>query len=180
MNELALLDAIQALHTPLLDGVMKFFTQIGNLGAIWAVFAGCLLLRRSTRRLGLFMLLALGAEALVCSGILKHAFARPRPFTLVPGFELLIPRPDGSSFPSAHAASSFTALFFLWFSGHPALRRIAPAAAAIALLISFSRLYFYVHFPTDILAGAALGGAIGYAAAKLERSGALKSPWRDS
>ncbi|MCI5851909.1 MAG: phosphatase PAP2 family protein [Sutterellaceae bacterium] len=175
MNELPLLDAIQALHTPLLDSVMAFLTQIGNFGAVWALFACCLFLRRSTRRLGLFMFLALAAEALVCSGILKHAFARPRPFTLVPGFELLIPQPGGSSFPSAHAASSFTALFFLWFSGHPTLRRIAPGAAVLALLISFSRLYFYVHFPTDILAGAVLGGAIGYAAAKLGRSGVSKN-----
>lgn len=68
-----------------------------------------------------------------------------------------------ASFPSGHTAASFAAVFALKTAGSPLWK---PALAA-ALVIAFSRLYLYVHWPSDVLAGALLGAAVGWAGAKI-------------
>ena len=77
--------------------------------------------------------------------------------------ELLVAVPADASFPSGHTAASFAAVFALYFSGSPLWR----PAAVLASLIAFSRLYLYVHWPTDILGGILLGMAVGWLGAKL-------------
>ena len=73
-----------------------------------------------------------------------------------------VERPDGSnkhSFPSGHTAVSFAAVAALFFSGEKKLWKISLVAA---VLIAFSRLYLYVHYPTDILGGIVVGILAGY------------------
>ncbi|MFQ9847078.1 MAG: phosphatase PAP2 family protein, partial [[Clostridium] leptum] len=70
-----------------------------------------------------------------------------------PTVQQLIPLPSGSSFPSGHTASSFTAAWILW----KADRKFGAAGLALAVCIGFSRLYLFVHYPTDVLGGAVLG-----------------------
>ena len=75
--------------------------------------------------------------------------------------ELLTAAPTDASFPSGHTAASFAAVFALWASGSP----LWKPAAVLASVIAFSRLYLYVHWPTDILGGIVVGAAVGVAGA---------------
>ena len=69
----------------------------------------------------------------------------------------LVARPHGWSFPSGHTSSAFAAAFALWLQN----RRLGVPALVLAGFIGFTRMYLYVHFPTDILGGVALGLALG-------------------
>lgn len=74
----------------------------------------------------------------------------------------------GASFPSGHTAASFAAVFALKASGSP----LWKPALLWALLIAFSRLYLYVHWPSDVLGGAVLGAVVGWLGAKLAAAAA--------
>ena len=103
------------------------------------------------------MALALGLYMLAGHCALKPLFARPRPCDLRPEMLTLVARPHGWSFPSGHTSSAFAAAFALWLQN----RRLGVPALALAGFIGFTRMYLYVHFPTDILGGVALGLALG-------------------
>ncbi len=151
--EFALLEGIQKLHNPWLDQVMRGVTWLGNGGWFWCALALLFLLVKRTRRMGVSMLASLGLGALVGLVILKPLVARERPCWIDPSVELLIPVPRDFSFPSGHTSSSFAA----------------------SVSIGFSRMYLYVHFPTDVLAGAILGTisalAVNWLLKRLERWG---------
>jgi undecaprenyl-diphosphatase len=105
---------------------------------------------------------------------LKSATDRPRPYETLPAADPLIKATLGQSLPSGHAATSFAGavlLTYLW-------RRGAPFFFLLATAIAFSRIYVGVHYPTDVLAGAALGAAVGLAwiaaVRFLPRSGAAR------
>ena len=143
--EFTILDALQKLRCPVLDALAVFFNHTGAHGEIWIAFTAVLLAFRRTRRAGFAMALALGFYMLAGHCVLKPLFARPRPCDIRPEMLTLVARPNGWSFPSGHTASAFAAAFALW----------------LAAFIGFTRLYLYVHFPTDILGGIALGVAVG-------------------
>ena len=103
------------------------------------------------------MALALGFYMLAGHCALKPLFARPRPCDLRPEMLTLVARPHGWSFPSGHTSSAFAAAFALWLQN----RRLGIPALVLAGFIGFTRMYLYVHFPTDILGGVALGLALG-------------------
>lgn len=153
------MDLIQGLRTPAGDRIMCFVTSLGNGGMIWILLAVVLLLIPRTRRSGAVLLTALIFDVILCNGILKNAFARVRPCDVNTAVQLLIPRPDDYSFPSGHTAASFAAAAALFFAGE---RKLWKPALVLAVLIAFSRLYLYVHYPTDILGGILLGIACGY------------------
>lgn len=158
--ELMILDWIQTMRTPAGDAVMCFITRLGNAGIIWIVLAAALLLMPKTRKTGIVLTAALCIDLAVCNGILKHLFARIRPCDVNTQIQLLIARPEDFSFPSGHTAASFTSVAALYFSGQ---KKLWKPALALACLIAFSRLYLYVHYPTDILGGTLVGVAAGYA-----------------
>lgn len=144
---------------PLLDFLMPRITALGNGGLVWLAAAGGLLCTRKYRRQGIYLLAGLAAGVLVGNVFLKHLVARARPCWLDPGVSLLVPVPQDYSFPSGHTLSSFVGAAILTRTD----RRFGYAAIPLAVLIGFSRLYLYVHFPSDVLAGAVLGGCIGAA-----------------
>ena len=111
------------------------------------------------------MSVSLLTELLLCNVILKPAAARPRPFEVNMGVRLLIEAPKDFSFPSGHTGASFAAAAALFFAGS---RGWIPVGI-LAVLIGFSRLYLYVHYPSDVLAGALLGIAAGWFACRLVR-----------
>lgn len=167
--ELTFLDWIQAnLRTSVGDALMVAITYTGSAGAVWIALTAVLLARKKTRRYGAAVLCALLLSLLVCNLTLKPFVARTRPFALNSDVALLIAEPEDFSFPSGHTSSSFAAAAALYFSHW----RHWKWAAVWAALIAFSRLYLYVHFPTDVLAGAMLGLMFGGAGALLARKGA--------
>ena len=155
--ELQFLTALQGLHTPARDAVMLFFTRLGNAGFVWIALAAILLLFRRTRKAGCAMATALVLYLVAGDCILKPLFARPRPCDVNTAITILVKRPHGHSFPSGHTASAFAAAFALWLQN----RKLGVPALMLAAFIAFTRLYLYVHFPTDVLGGLVLGLALG-------------------
>ena len=159
--DFAILDFIREnIANPVLDVIMKIITHSGDAGIIWIAAALLCLIFKKTRKAGTCMAIALILVLLICNLTLKPIIARPRPFMLREEIELIISAPSGFSFPSGHTASSFAAAVGL-FIYH---KKLGIAALIWAFLIAFSRLYFCVHFPTDVLAGAVLGIAAGLGA----------------
>lgn len=155
----SILDFIQThLRSGVLDTLMVWITTLGNGGAVWLAIAAVLLTRKKTRRAGVCLLAAVAVTAVCCNLGLKPLIARPRPCDLDPSVPLLIARPTDFSFPSGHTAASFAAVAVLYYFRC----RYWYLAGILAVLIAFSRMYLYVHFPTDILAGALLGLMLGW------------------
>ena len=88
---------------------------------------------------------------------LKPLVARIRPCDVNTQVHLLIPRPHDFSFPSGHTMSSFASATVIL---HEHKKISGILSMVIAFFISFSRLYLYVHYPSDVLAGALIGLAI--------------------
>lgn len=164
--ELKILDLIQGIRTPLSDAVMCLITKLGNAGMLWIVLAAILLLIPKTRKTGVAVMAALCIDLVLCNGILKPLVGRIRPCDINTQVSLLIARPDDFSFPSGHTAASFAVVAALYLSGE---KKLWKPAFAIACLIAFSRLYLYVHYPTDILGGVFAGLAAGYMGVILNR-----------
>lgn len=151
-----ILDFIQThMRCAFLDAVMPLFTTLGNGGFLWLLLTGILLCLKTHRRRGAMLFGGLAAGFVVVNLLLKPLCARPRPSWLV-DVPLLIANPTDFSFPSGHTASSFIAAFLLT-AYRPRLGFIAIPAAT---LMAFSRLYLYVHFPSDVLGAVLLSGLI--------------------
>lgn len=152
--DFSILDFIQEyLRNDVLDSLMVFFSLIGEGGLVWFLIAIPMLFFKKSRVCGVVLILSMGVVLLLGEFILKNVFCRIRPCNVNAEIELLIKRPSSYSFPSGHTGSSFAAAtsVFLWN------KKIGICALVLAFLIAFSRLYNYVHFPTDVLAGMLLG-----------------------
>lgn len=147
--DFSILDAIQGLRCGFLDMLCPKMTMLGSGGFIWIVLTLCLLARKQSRTVGIMLAVGLLTGLIVGNGILKNLFARSRPCWLRPEVQLLIENPEDFSFPSGHTLSSFISVFILLF----AKNRLRYPALIIAAVIAFTRLYLYVHFPSDILSG---------------------------
>ncbi len=158
--ELAILDWIQAYgRYGFLDVILPFISSLCDHGEIWILLAAVLLAFRQTRRQGLAVSCGLTLDLIACNLLLKPLFGRIRPFAVNTAIELLTRAPGDASFPSGHTAASFAAVFALRYSGS----RLWKPALALAVVIALSRLYLYVHWPTDVAGGAVLGAAAGWA-----------------
>lgn len=155
--EFVFLDFIyQHLYHPISNTFMIFITYLGEFGWLWILWALLLLCKKKYRSYGILMLCSLLLTFLIGEICLKNIVGRVRPCDVQASLSILIPRPDGFSFPSGHAASSFTAAVILFHAN----RKWGICALVLASLIAFSRIYLYVHFPTDVLAGICLGAGI--------------------
>lgn len=157
--ELSVLDWIQTLHTPFLDKIMVFITRLGDAGIIWIVLSIVLLLIPKTRKSGAVMVVALVVDVLLCNIVLKNLVARTRPYDVNTGVHLLVAKLHDYSFPSGHTAASFTSVTALYLAGE---KKLWKFALVLACLIAISRLYLYVHYPTDVLGGILFGVISGY------------------
>ncbi len=164
--DLPILDWIRAnLTCPLLDAIFPAITHLGDAGAIWIALTVLLLLHPKHRQTGIEMAVALLMGLVICNLCMKPLFARMRPYDyqltqLGNTIHLLIPAESDFSFPSGHTIASFEAATVL-------LRRSRKAgipAMILASLIAFSRLYLYVHYPTDVLCSLFLGIGIAHLA----------------
>ena len=155
----------EVLRLPVLDGFMALFTQLGNAGLVWVGISLALLLFPRTRRMGLWALVALLLGLLCTNVVLKHLVGRTRPWLVVEGLTHLVVENDPLSFPSGHTCAAFAA-GSVW--ARFVERRWLKALCILqAVLMAFSRLYVGVHFPTDVLAGCAVGLFCGWLAWRL-------------
>lgn len=152
------------MHSVLLDKIMPVVTYLGNAGIVWIIIALALTLSRRHRVTGIMMICALVLCLIVGNLALKPLFARSRPCWINTGVRILIPNPRDFSFPSGHTLSSFAAATVLFLRN----KRWGLWALTLAALIAFSRLYLYVHFPSDVITGLVLGIVIAIMSVKAE------------
>ncbi len=150
------------LWCPVGDALMPRITHLGDGGIVWIALALMLLCIPKWRKTGLSMALALLMGLLVCNLWLKPMVGRLRPFDYQLQcygrvIELLIAAPKDFSFPSGHTIASFEAATVLLLRS----RKWGIPALLLAVLIAFSRLYLYVHYPTDVIASVVLGTLFG-------------------
>lgn len=150
--DLPILDWIQAnLKSDLLDTVMPIITLFGDGGVFWIAIAVLLLCIPKTRKIGLGMGFALLMGLVVCNITLKPLVGRIRPYDLQEQLGVTIPlltdRMHDYSFPSGHTIASFEASVVLLKNN----KWMGIPAVILAFLIAFSRLYLYVHYPTDVI-----------------------------
>lgn len=168
--EIKILDFIrERFACPFLDTVMPVITSLANGGIIWIIAAVLLLIFKKTRKTGVSVAFALITGLIIGNLLLKNLVGRIRPYDFNEGIEILVARLSDFSFPSGHTLASFEAATVLLIRD----KRLGVPALVLAVIIAFSRLYLYVHYPTDVLAGIILGVFIGIfackAADKLER-----------
>ena len=164
--DLPILDWIQAnMANPFLDMIMPWITVLGDAGIFWMIVAGVLAITKKYRKIGFGMAIAMALGLLVCNVTLKPLVARIRPYdlqeTLGVTINLLIEKQHDFSFPSGHTIASFEACTVILLGS----RKLGIPATLLAILIAFSRMYLYVHYPTDVIASVILGtlfGVIGY------------------
>lgn len=136
-----------------LDRLMPIMTGMGDLGVIWIILSISLMLNKNYRLIGDILILTLIISTIIGEGIVKHIVRRIRPCNKQNSIELLIKKPLSYSFPSGHTLSSFAAAETMsrYFEKYKLIFIL------IAFLIALSRLYLYVHYPTDIIAGIMIG-----------------------
>jgi len=136
-----------------LDFIMPFITKLGSAGMIWIVVALVFLNSEKYHSYGFMLITSLLVCLLLGNLTLKPLFERTRPCDMNTVIQLLIARPTDFSFPSGHTMSSFAAASVIFYAND----NMGIAAFVLASLIAFSRLYLYVHYPSDILAGIIIG-----------------------
>ncbi len=156
--DLPVLDWIQAnMQSGFMDKFMPFITKFGDHGTFWMIVAALLFLFPKTRKTGLGMAIAMMIGLLVCNVTLKPLVGRIRPYDLQAelgvAIQLLGERMHDFSFPSGHTIASFEAAVVMLKNS----KKLGIPAMILAVLISFSRLYLYVHYPTDVIASIILG-----------------------
>ena len=124
------------------------------------------------RKIGFSMAAALLMGVVICNMIMKPGFARIRPYDYqLQHFQkeiiLLVEGLHDFSFPSGHTIASFEAAVALTIHN----RKLGIPAMILAVLIAFSRMYLYVHYPTDVLASVVLGTAFAFLASFIVKKG---------
>jgi len=140
-------------HNRYLDVIMPIVTFTGNLGIIWILISIALILDKPYRVIGNSIILTLIISTIIGEGIVKHMVRRVRPCNRQDYVSLLRFKPISYSFPSGHTLSSFAAaeMLSLYFTQYRLIFML------LAFLIAVSRLYLYVHYPTDVIAGVIIG-----------------------
>jgi undecaprenyl-diphosphatase len=145
------------LTSPMLNFLMPKITALGNGGLVWVLVALILAATKRYRRDGFILIVGLIIGVVVGNVFLKNLIARPRPCWNDHSVTLLIANPTDYSFPSGHTLSSVIAATVLTMSN----KKFGCIAIPMAFLISFSRLYLYVHFPSDVIGATIIGLIIG-------------------
>ena len=154
---------------------MEALSVAGNFALLWVALGVALALVAGRRPLFVFLLTAatVWTADLATLG-LKALVGRDRPYVHVPEADPLVRTTIGQSFPSGHAATSFAGAVVLTYL----FPRGASAFFALAAAVAFSRVYVGVHYPSDVVAGAAVGAAVGLLAVIAVRRRLLSAPGR--
>lgn len=141
------------MRSSVMDEAMIVVTSLGNLGIIWIVISAFILIRKKNKTAVIGVLCAMLLGTILGQEILKNIIQRPRPFLESSVINMIIEKPVSYSFPSGHTTAAFAAAGIL----SKYFKKYSVLFFTIAILIGFSRLYLYVHYPTDVIAGAILG-----------------------
>lgn len=154
------------LRVGFLNPIMQGITHLGDGGVFWIILSVLLLLFKKTRKVGLCCALGLIFDLLVVNIAVKPLVARIRPYEIIKEITILTHQPGDHSFPSGHSAGSF-ACAWAFFRAYK--KKWGVPALVLAALVSLSRLYVGVHYPTDVLGGIVIGcvlGELGYRVGK--------------
>ena len=163
--ERATLQVIQSWHNPVLDRIMVFVFNdfVGAKGEIWVILGLILFLIPKTLKCGIFILVSYILAYFIGDGVLKELIGRIRPCTVDTSVPLIVKRSTSYSCPSVHSMLAFASAVSVFMN----YKRTGIFTLVFAALIGFSRLYFFVHYPTDVIFGAVLGTIIGYCVCRL-------------
>lgn len=159
--ELDLLHWFQSIHNTALDWLVPKITMLGNAGWFWIAVTLLLLLLPFNRKMGFQAAISLILTVILCNIILKPSIMRCRPCWLEPEVQLLVKVPHDYSFPSGHSNASFAVATAIFTRN----KKLGIPALILAAAIAISRLYVFVHWPTDVLVGTLTGicgGIISY------------------
>ena len=154
--EVEILYKLQEMHHPMLDKIMVAATTFGDGGIGWIILGLLFFIFKKTRKCGLLMLISMAVCFIIGNLGIKNIVGRIRPCHIDPSVPLLIPIPGEFSFPSGHTMHAFTAATSILLQH----KKGGIAAIALATLVAFSRMYLFVHYPTDILGGLLIGVAV--------------------
>lgn len=146
------------LRNSFMDFVMPLFSNLQDGGLIWISIAVVMLFFKRTRYCGIAVLLAMGIDTLITEYGIKNIVCRVRPCNLVDDVNMLVKKPTSYSFPSNHSASAFAGAVAVMLT----IKKKAWTIPAFVFsgIIAFSRMYVFVHFPSDVFAGILLGSTI--------------------
>lgn len=163
--DLELFRRISATHHPAGDWVLPRLSRFANHSRLWMAIALVLgsFGGRFGRRAGLRGLIAVAGASFLSNVPAKMLSRRPRPELEVPLARRLARLPASTSFPSGHSASAFAFAIGASLEKPTMAAALGPLAAAVA----YSRIYTGVHYPSDVVVGAALGAGVGFATRRL-------------
>ncbi|WP_143317623.1 phosphatase PAP2 family protein [Clostridium sp. HBUAS56017] len=153
IDDLILVFIHNNISNSLFDRAMPVITSFANGGALWIAIALILICSDKHRKSGFILLGALALCFVIGNLGIKPLVARIRPFNVDTSIHLLISEPKDFSFPSGHTMHSFAAATVLYYAN----KRAGIVAYLLAIAIGFSRLYLYVHYPSDVLVGMLVG-----------------------
>lgn len=126
--------------------------QITDSVYVWMIICIIFLFLKKIRRVGILTISSILLTT-VLGEVIKNIVKEPRPFETFKGFHLLIQAPTSYSFPSLSTAIAFASAIMIAYY----IRKSIIPVITLAILTGFSRIYFTVHYPTDVLAGMLLG-----------------------
>lgn len=153
-------------RNPILDSFFLRFTALGNAGLVWIVVSLLMLCWTRTRKIGFWALVSMALGLLVTNVTIKPLVARTRPWVAIENLGNLVESSDPNSFPSGHTCAAFAA-GVSWMI-HSNKTWVKTVCLGQAVLMGYSRLHVGVHYPTDVLVGAAIGSGCGWLAWKIE------------
>lgn len=152
-------------RTPFLDFLMPLISLLGAFGALWIVITVVSLFISKYRRFGISMAFNLCVSLIVCHCLLKYVVCRIRPYDLNQTVSLLVKPEFDPSFPSGHTFYAFSAATVIFMYN----KKLGLAMYALSFAIALSRLYLYIHFPTDVMFGVVFGIITGFVACTADR-----------
>ncbi|KXO16633.1 PAP2 family protein [Clostridiales bacterium KA00134] len=150
--EFKILDLIYQLRNPVLDKIFAIYTSLGDGGLIFILMGLVLLIKRKSRKTGIRVIISLILCLIVGNFILKPIIARPRPYNFK-DVKMIVASLKDYSFPSGHSYAAMAFAKSIYYE----YKKAGKIFFILALIMGFSRLYAYVHYPTDVAVGLLLG-----------------------